>query len=226
MPEQQAPRKEAPRPQETDAPILGTETPAAEGGKARARPGQYLSFFLSGAEYAAGILQVREIIEYDTLTRVPLTPPWMRGVLNLRGGVVPVVDLAVKFGLPETEATKLTCVVIVEIELEEERTTMGVVVDAVSQVLDLTEEQIEPAPAFGTRVRNDFLLGMATVGEDFILILDISRILASDDLSATSSTETEASREGTAGLDAEPSHIDAQAAAARTEAELQAHLQA
>lgn len=186
-------------------------------GSAKAEPGQYLSFFLSGEEYAAGILKVKEIIEYDTLTRVPMTPSWVRGVLNLRGGVVPVVDMAVKFGLPETAITKLTCVVIVEIELEGETTIMGVMVDAVSRVIDLTADQIEPAPAFGTRVHTDYLLGMGTPGEKFILILDIDRILAIEELTEVSSIElADSGEESSAEGDTGAQDVDAQAVEAKS----------
>ena len=162
----------------------------------RALPGQYLSFFLAGEEYATGILQVREIIEYDSLTRVPMTPSWIRGVLNLRGRVVPVVDMALKFGLEATEISKHTCVVIVEVDIEGEATVMGVLVDAVSQVLDLKEEQLEPTPAFGTRVRTEFLQGVGAVDEKFILILDINRVLALDELVEVASLENAAPQDG------------------------------
>lgn len=143
---------------------------------------QYLTFRIAGEEYAIGILQVREIIEYDTLTRVPASAPWVRGVINLRGAVVPVMDLAVKFGLPEVPVTRRTCIVIVEVALETDRVTMGVIVDAVSQVIDLPAGEIEPPPSFGTRVRADHLVGMGKAGKKFVLILDIDRVLAADAL--------------------------------------------
>lgn len=139
---------------------------------------QYLTFHLMGEEYAVGILRVREIIEYDTLTRMPSAPAYIRGVINLRGAVVPVIDLAVKFGLPAGVVTKRTCIVITEVELEGERTTMGIVADAVSQVVDLAAADIEPPPPFGLRVRAEHLLGMGKAGKKFVLILDIDRVLA------------------------------------------------
>lgn len=145
---------------------------------------QYLTYFLAGEEYAIGILRVKEIIEYDTLTKVPGTPPFIRGVINLRGSVVPVVDLAVKFGLPETPVTKRTCIIIVEVELEDEQTVMGVVADAVSQVIELSPEEIEAPPAFGTRVRVDYLQGMGKADKKFILILDIDRVLTTREILA------------------------------------------
>jgi purine-binding chemotaxis protein CheW len=145
---------------------------------------QYLGFHIAGEEYAIGILRVREILEYDTVTRVPTTPPSIRGVINLRGSVVPVVDLAVKLGLAESVVTKRSCVVVVEIVLEGERTVMGLLADAVSQVIDLPAAEIEPPPPFGTRIRVECLLGMGRAGKKFVLLLDIDRILSSDDVAA------------------------------------------
>lgn len=148
------------------------------------RVSQYLSFLISGEEYAIAILGILEIVGLDTLTRVPTTPPWIRGVMNLRGKVVPVVDLALKFGLPESAATRKTCVVILETDLEGEPTVMGVMVDEVRRVLDLAVEAIEEPPPFGTRVRVDFLLGLGKVDDDgrFVLVLDIDRILSTEEL--------------------------------------------
>ncbi len=110
---------------------------------------QYLTFHLVGEEYAVGILQVKEIIEYGIITKVPQTPPSIRGVINLRGSVVPVVDLAMKFGLSPSPVTERTCIVIVEADLEGERTVMGIIADAVSQVIDLLPQDIQAPPAFG-----------------------------------------------------------------------------
>jgi len=143
---------------------------------------QYLGFFLAGDEYAIGILRVREIIEYETVTRVPATPPWVRGVMNLRGSVVPVIDLAVKFGFPPAPVTRRTCIVVVETDLEGERAVMGVVADSVSQVLDLAPGDVEPPPAFGTAVRVDYLLGLGRLQDRFVLLLDIDRILSAAEL--------------------------------------------
>jgi len=143
---------------------------------------QYLGFYIADEEYAIGILRVKEILEYDTITRVPGTPPCIRGVINLRGSVVPVVDLALKFGLPERPITKHTCIVVVEVDLDGERTVMSVIADAVSQVMDLGAADIEPPPAFGTRVHMDHLLGMGKAGRKFILLLDIDRVLSVNEL--------------------------------------------
>ena len=111
---------------------------------------QYLGFFLGGEECAIGILRVREILEYGVVTRVPGTPPWVRGVMNLRGRVVPVIDLGVKFGAPESPVTRRTCIVVVEVTLEGQKSVMGVVADAVRHVFELAAGEIEPPPVFGT----------------------------------------------------------------------------
>ncbi len=146
--------------------------------KDEAASAQYLSFQVAGESYAVGVLQAREIIEYSTVTRVPQAPPAVRGVINLRGSVVPVVDLAVKFGLPASEIGRRTCVVIVECTLDGESTVMGVMADAVNQVLDLGPADIEPAPSFGTRVRTEYLQGMGKLEQGFVLLLDMDKLLS------------------------------------------------
>ena len=143
---------------------------------------QYLTFHLAGEEYAIGILRVREIIPYGTLTKVPQAPISIRGVINLRGSVVPVVDLACKFGLPASPVTARTCVVIVEVSVDEETTVMGIMADSVSQVIELAPGDILPAPPFGAPVRMDFLSGMGTAGNKFVLILDIDKVLSTLEL--------------------------------------------
>lgn len=159
---------------------------------------QFLTFLLAEESYAVGILRVREIIEYDTVTRVPHMPTSIRGVLNLRGAVVPVVDLAVRFGLRDCRVTKRTCVIIVEVEVGGERLVMGLMADAVSQVMDLPPADIEPPPAFGTRVRVDFLKGLGKIGKKFVLILDIDRVLSSEEVQAVAAAP-EATIEPNAG---------------------------
>ena len=149
---------------------------------------QYLTFHLAGEEYAVGILQVKEIITYGTLTKVPHTPPSIRGVINLRGNVVPVVDLAVKFGLAASQVTDRTCIVIVEVEINDTRTVMGIIADSVSQVISMSNDNILPAPAFGTRVRIDFLRGMGKSGDKFVLVLDIDKVLSAEDLAPTAAS--------------------------------------
>jgi purine-binding chemotaxis protein CheW len=149
---------------------------------------QYLTFFMAGEEYAISILQVTDIIECGVVTRVPGTPLWIRGVHNLRGTVVPVIDLAIKFGLPATEITRRTCVIIVELRIDDEAVIMGVMADSVHQVVDFTPDQIQPAPSFGPRVRTSYLHGMASSNAHFVLLLDIDRIFSSDEILAVGST--------------------------------------
>ncbi len=152
---------------------------------------QYLTFFIGGEEYAVSILQVTDIIECGAVTKVPGAPSWIRGVHNLRGAVVPVVDLAVKFGLAPTEITRRTCIVIVEVRIDDVRLVMGVMAESVHQVIDLTAAQIQPPPAFGPRVRIDCLLGMCAGEGKFVLLLDIERVLSSHELLAASSVADE-----------------------------------
>lgn len=142
---------------------------------------QYLTFLLAGEEYAISILEVKEIIEYDTVTAVPKTPKWIRGVINLRGSVVPVLDLGVKFGMGERPVTKTSCIIIVEGHVENQNTLMGVMADSVSQVMDIAPGEIQPVPAFGTRIRVDYLQGMAQLGKKFVLLLDIDKVLSADE---------------------------------------------
>jgi purine-binding chemotaxis protein CheW len=143
---------------------------------------QYLTFSLLGEEYAVGILKVREILEYDTVTRVPKAPAWVRGAINLRGRVVPVVDLAVRFGQAPSEVGKRTCIVILDVDMGGEATVIGILADAVSQVIDLKPEETLPAPTFGTKAPVDELLGVAPMGGNkFALILDVDRVLSWDD---------------------------------------------
>ncbi len=142
---------------------------------------QYLSFVLAGEEYAVDILRVKEIIEYGTLTRVPGMPPAVRGVINLRGRVVPVVDLALRFGLPPVVVTPRSCIVMVEFSGADGGIVIGVITDAVSEVLDLAAEEIQSPPSFGTSVGAEFLDGMAeTSGRKFVMLLNIDRALGTD----------------------------------------------
>jgi len=153
---------------------------------------QYLTFFLADEEYAISIQRVKEIMEYTTVTKVPKVPKWIRGVINLRGNVVPVVDLTVRFGLEESPVTRTTCIVIVEIEQDSERTVMGVIADAVNQVIDLAPKDIEEPPAFGTRVRLDYLIGMGKLGKKFALILNIDSVLSNAELLTVSTLQAAA----------------------------------
>ena len=145
---------------------------------------QYLSFELAGDEYAVGLVQVREIIACGALTRVPGVPVWIRGVLNLRGAVLPVIDLASKFGLPPSAITRTSCVIVVEVRINEEPMAMGVMADAVNQVLELAADAIQPPPAFGPRVRIDCIEGMGDSNGKFVVLLNMNRILSSSELAA------------------------------------------
>ena len=145
----------------------------------------YLTFFIRGEEYAAPILRVKEIIEYETVTRVPSTPAHVRGVINLRGAVLPVIDLAAKFGHGESAATRTTCIVVVETRVDGETLVVGLIADSVSEVVEIADEQIEEPPAFGTGVRVDFLAGMGKLDHKLVLVLDIDRVLSPVEIQQT-----------------------------------------
>jgi purine-binding chemotaxis protein CheW len=157
-------------------------TPAQEGNSGHIQ--QYLTFVLSGEVFAIGILSIKEIIEYTHLTAVPMTPEYVRGVINLRGAVVPVLDLSVRFGKQSSPVTKRTCIVIIEIDAGGEHHDIGVVVDTVNAVLDIPASEIEPPPSFGTRIRTDFIQGMAKVNGKFVILLDVNQILATEEMLA------------------------------------------
>ncbi len=145
---------------------------------------QFLTFHLGEEMFAIGILSIREIIEYGQLTEVPLVPAFIRGVINLRGAVVPVIDLSVRFGRPACPVTKRSCIVIIETVYEEGQPSqqMGIVVDAVSEVLDIPASDIEPPPEFGARIRTDFISGMGKINGKFVVLLDVNRILSIDEV--------------------------------------------
>ncbi len=143
---------------------------------------QYLTFRLEDEVFALDISKVREVLDFTTVTKVPRTPDFMRGVINLRGSVVPVVDMRLKFGMEATEKTVNTCIIITEIALDGETTVLGALADSVQEVIDLEPEQIEPAPRIGTRLRTDFIKGMGKRDDRFLMILDIDRVFSSDEL--------------------------------------------
>jgi len=145
---------------------------------------QYLTFTLAGEMFAVGILNVKEIIEYGRPTEIPMMPNFIRGVINLRGAVVPVIDLAACFGGHESQVQKRTCNVIVEVRQGDVKHDLGIMVDAVSEVLEIPASDIEPPPSFGTKIRADFIAGMGKVDGRFVIILDIQRVLSADDLAA------------------------------------------
>jgi len=143
---------------------------------------QYLTFSLGEEMFGLGILSVREILEYGQITEVPLVPDFIQGVINLRGAVVPVINLAVRFGRQAGEITKRTCIVIIEITQDQHTHQMGLVVDAVSEVLEIPSADIEPPPAFGSRIRTDFIAGMGKVNSKFVVLLNVDQILSLDEV--------------------------------------------
>ena len=145
---------------------------------------QYLTFVLGAETFAIGIMAIKEIIEYSSLTEVPMMPTYVRGVINLRGAVVPVLDLPVRFGKAASAVTKRTCIVIIEVVLGSERHTLGLVVDAVNAVLDIPTSEIEPPPAFGASIRTEFIRGMVKVNSKFVILLDVDHALAADEVQA------------------------------------------
>lgn len=153
---------------------------------------QFLTFLLDKEPYAIGILVIKEIIEYGNLTAVPLMPEFIRGVLNLRGAVVPVIDLAARFGRAPSTTGRRTCIVIIEMEHEGETQDVGVIVDTVNEVLDIPASAIQPAPAFGTKIRADFINGMVELDGRFIIVLDVNRVLSIDEMELLASLEDEA----------------------------------
>lgn len=143
---------------------------------------QYLTYKLDSEIFALDIAKVREVLDFTTITKVPRTPEFMRGVINLRGNVVPVVDLRLKFGMPKTEKTVHTCIIIVEVALDGDTTVMGALADSVQEVIELEPAQIEPVPKIGTRMKTDFIRGMGKRNNAFIIILDIDRVFSADEL--------------------------------------------
>jgi len=148
---------------------------------------QYLTFQLSGETYAINILHVREIIEYGSITPIPMTPEFIAGVINLRGSVVPVVDLNRRFGGDVASITKRTSVIVIELKREDFEIEIGVVVDLVNDVLEIRQSNIEPAPKFGAKIRTDFIEGMGKVEDKFLILLNVDNILAIDELSVVES---------------------------------------
>ena len=143
---------------------------------------QYLTFQLEEEVFALDVSHVREILEFTTVTKVPKTPDYMRGVINLRGSVVPVLDMRLKFGFTRTEKTVNTCVIVVEVSFEDERTIIGALVDSVQEVFELEPEQIEPAPRIGTQLKTEFIVGMGKKENHFIIILNIDKVFSSEEL--------------------------------------------
>lgn len=145
---------------------------------------QYLTFMLGGEMFSISILCIKEIIWYANLTEVPMMPACIRGVINLRGAVVPVLDLSNRFGKPSTPVIKSSCIVIVEVPtaVEGEHQNMGVVVDSVQAVLEIPTSEIEPAPSFGAKIRPDFIEGIAKVNGKFVILLNVNRVLSNEEI--------------------------------------------
>lgn len=159
-------------------------------------PAQYLTFVLAGETFAIGILAIKEIIEYQPLTAVPMMPECVRGVINLRGAVVPVMDPQARFGRPSSPVTKRTCIVIVEVHAQTEggpdSQVIGVLVDAVNEVIDIAPGEVEPPPAFGARIRTDFMQGMGKVKDRFVILLDVDQVFSLDDIAQLTAQAPEA----------------------------------
>ncbi|MBS1196388.1 MAG: cheW1 [Proteobacteria bacterium] len=153
---------------------------------------QYLTFALASEMYAVGILNVKEIIEYGNLTGIPLMPDFIRGVINLRGAVVPVIDLAARFGGKSSNIQRRTCIVIVEIQQDENKQDLGIMVDAVSEVLEIPSSEIEASPSFGAKIRTDFIAGMGKVNNKFVIILDIQRVLSVEEMATLANVGVQA----------------------------------
>ena len=143
---------------------------------------QYLTYKLGDEIFALDIGKVREVLDFTSATKVPRTPDFMRGVINLRGSVVPVVDLRLKFGMSATEKTVNTCVIITEVTVDNDTTVLGALADSVQEVIDLAPADISPAPKIGTRLRTEFIRGMGKRDDRFIIILDIDKVFSSDEL--------------------------------------------
>ncbi|UOA09798.1 chemotaxis protein CheW [Methylobacter sp. S3L5C] len=143
---------------------------------------QYLTFMLSGEPYAISILSIKEILQYSQLTEVPRMPDFIRGVINLRGVVVPVIDLSARFGKQLTHVGRRNCIIIVEVAVGEEIQNVGVMVDVVNAVLEIPAHEIEPAPSFGSNIRADFIAGMGKINDKLVIILNIQHVLSMDDI--------------------------------------------
>lgn len=166
------------------------ERPSTVGGERAApiaRGGKFLTFQLGGEVYGLEILKVQEIMGLIAITRVPKTPPFIRGVINLRGKVIPVVDLRVKFGMERQEDTDRSCIIVVQVHRAGHQITMGAIVDEVSEVIDISGDQVEPAPEFGSVVDTEFILGIGKVDQKVVLLLDVDRVLTGDEGEALAS---------------------------------------
>jgi purine-binding chemotaxis protein CheW len=154
---------------------------------------QYLTFLLGGETFAIAILNIKEIIEYGNVTTVPMMPDFVRGVINLRGAVVPVIDLAMRFSRSPSPVTRRTCIVLIEVEVEGEQYNIGVTVDAVNEVLEIPAAEIEPPPTFGAKIRSDFIGGMGKIDGKFVIILDADKVLSVSEMASLTSIDSPSS---------------------------------
>jgi len=174
-----------------------TETlPAEDRAADKAQAGKYLTFHLAGEVYGLEILKVEEIMGMMDVTHVPQMPAFIRGVINLRGRVIPVLDLRLKFGLESQENTMKTCIIVVELGIGTDRMIMGVIVDEVAEVLEIASDQIAPAPEFGSNVNTDFILGMGKIGQKVVMLLDADKVLTETDDIATAIRSSQAETSG------------------------------
>jgi purine-binding chemotaxis protein CheW len=153
---------------------------------------QFLTFTLDNEQYAIGVAKVREVLEHTKITKLPRTAEFMKGIINLRGAGVPVIDLRLKFGLPETPVTKDTSIIVMEVEGRDGSVVVGALADAVHEVVDIEEKSIEPAPRFGTRLAAEFIKGVGKRDESFIIILDIDRIFNAEEITVIAESRQEA----------------------------------
>lgn len=144
---------------------------------------QYLTFNLSGEKFGLNILKIREIIEYGGVTHIPMMPPFIKGVINLRGMAVPVIDLSLRLEKKACEISRLTCIVIVDIESEDGNVEVGWMVDSVDEVVEIPPDQVEPSPRFGATIRTDFISGMGKIEGNFVVLLDSNRVLSMEEIS-------------------------------------------
>jgi purine-binding chemotaxis protein CheW len=153
--------------------------------------GEYLAFTLAEEKYCIVVNRVREVIEYTRLTRLPNTLGYMKGLVNLRGAGIPVIDLRNRFGLPEAELTRLSSIIVMEVEDGGDRRLIGAMADSVQEVIELAEGEIEPAPRFGTRVSNNYIRGIGKRNNEFLIILDIDRIFSAEEIASLAAAEKE-----------------------------------
>jgi purine-binding chemotaxis protein CheW len=158
---------------------------------------QFLTFTLDNEQYAIGVAKVREVLEHTKITKLPRTAEFMKGIINLRGTGVPVIDLRLKFGLPETPITKDTSIIVMEVEGRDGNVVVGALADAVHEVVDIEENSIEPAPRFGTRLAAEFIKGVGKRDDSFIILLDIDRIFNAEEITVIAATRQEATAAAT-----------------------------